>query len=300
MRVLKLASLILLASTWSFACNSDDGGGDGDGDGDSGVGATSGTGASTGAGGTTGTGSTVGDGDGDGDATTHPDCTNTAVATGTPTMIDDFNGDAFPNLVDDSDGRIGTWAHGHWISPAGSDPSLIREAGMGGGPGYLEAECQDEADDQGDYPWCNTEFNPTPETDWEQWASVDLRLALYSATDVNCYDASVFTGIKFKAKSAAEGNSFRIQLGTPDAKPNEGETYQSGELQLGTTEWEEFEVPFSMIAQPSWSSVTAPLDVRGLITISWAVRTVTPQDVDGIVGETLAPYNIQIDDVEFY
>jgi hypothetical protein len=287
MRSLKLASLFLVSGSisMSVACSSDSGSGD---DGDDSVGAqpagdgdvvgdgdvsTGGTGGGTGDGDTGGTG---------GDTVAGGACLSTATATGTPALIDDFeDGD---NLPLESDGRVGQWAHGHWITPAGQDPDFTG--------GYLTAACVEDA-------WCNTAWDMA--NPWGQWASIDLAITLYDAEGVNCYDASVHTGIKFMARGGSADQKLRVQLRTPDANADKGETYQGPEIAL-TTEWAEYSVPFADIKQPSWSTVGLPLNPAQLVSISWVVRTREDQtdDMDMVVGEKLTPYNVQLDDVAFY
>lgn len=283
MRSLKLASLVLLSGSvfTGIACSGSSDEPAGDGDGDTGVGAMSGDGDTPTTGGVPGDGDGSGGvpGDGDGDSA----CLSTAAATaGGEPMIDDFE-DGTAEILE-NDGRVGAWAHGHWITPAGQDPVFDG--------GFLTAECVEDA-------WCNTDWDMA--TPWGQWASIDVGLGLWDANGVNCYDASIYTGIKFKAKSMAADNSLRVQLRTPDANADTGETYQGTEIPL-TTEWADYEVPFSSITQPSWSTVAAPLNPAQLVSISFVVRTREDQldDAMMIVGEKLVPYNIQLDDVAFY
>lgn len=306
MRSLKLATLLLLAGSVSFACSSEEGD-----DGGPSLGASPGTGGSdagsggsdAGSGGTTG-----GDGDGDG-GTQHPGCTNTVTASGTPTMIDNFDHGSFPNFVDDSDGRVGTWEHEYW-NPEGGDrlfqqPEHV-QMGMGGAaPGHMRFACDGSVDEA----WCATDWNAN--TPWGQWADTSTRFTTYSETDVNCYDASQFSGIKFKAKSA-DGSKILIKLNTPEVSTQEasdaGWAYKSKTLTL-PTDWETFEIPFASMVMPEWAvgegAPAGAVPAAGLISMAIVIRSVTDESGKNdagmeTTGEALTSYDVEIDDVEFY
>ncbi len=319
MRSIQLASILLLAGTFTFACSSDDAvtpGGTGGGNstfgsgsstgsgstgnmgGGNGVGASNGSGA-TGAGASTGSGSTGNTGSG------HPGCDTTKVATGTPTMIDDFNHNTYvgenPVFSEDSDGRTGSWEH-EYNDGSGrlTTPPLIAlddASGMGGAsstnPAHLNISCSGA----GDETWCATPWNK--DNAWGQWAAVSTPFAEWSATATNCYDASQFTGIKFKAKSASGEDKILLQLVTPEADAATGAVFKSKALPL-STDWQEFEVPFDSVKMADWVEKIGgnSVNVTGLTSMAFAVRTV--KAVKKPDGESLLPYDISIDDVEFY
>jgi len=300
MRSVKLATLLLLAGSLSFACNSDDGdggdssvsGGDGDGDGTS-TGTTTGTSTGTTTGSTTGT--TTGD-------TMAGGCDNVVASTGVPALIDDFDHGASWNFSDDSDGRVGTWEHEYAVDAAGGRQLTDLEcgdscdnAGMGGGgdltPGYLVAKCDGEE-------WCAG--GAYGEDAWGNWAAVSTPLAAWSETDVNCYDASTFTGIEFKAWSSL-GTKVRLQVIDPNADSEAGITYQSPVITLPATKPDEpQQIAFADMKIPDWvmgqgGDAVNPAALRSL---SFAVRSLSPESDD--MGERIAAYEVNLDDVAFY
>ncbi len=305
MRSLKLASFLLLAGTVTMACSSDGGdGGDGDSDG-GGVGAApgatgGGTPGATGGGTPAGTGSVAGDGDGDGTGgtTASSACTNTVVATGMPAMIDDFESEGFPNFPDDSDGRVGTWEHESW-NPAGGD-RLFQNPVLGedGDNHFMHFSCSGGVDE----PWCDTAWDMA--NPWGQWADTGTRFTTYSETDVNCYDASVFTGIKFKGKSPM-ADKIELKLTTPETATamavQDGWAFKGPTITL-TDAWETYEVPFSAIVTPSWvgdlGGPKGAVPASSLISMAFVVRSV--MDEGSGSGESLMMYDVMIDDVEFY
>ncbi len=297
MREIKLASLLVLGAFTFIACDSDDGDSDDTG---SGVGASTGSGATgagaasgDGTGGSDGDGSGATGGDGDNDTAVPEGCGSLRVVTADGT-IDSFNHGESPAIPDGGEGVLGEWSHGSNQFPAGGGllDFPTEAGGMGGGPAYLEAKCVDGDTDNS--PQCNAAWDSA--SPWAQYASIETLMAPYAEPDLACADASAFTGIKFMGKSP-DGDKLIIQLGTPQSDSMSGETYKSQTLTL-TSEWTEFEVPFSGITQPSWSSITAPLDLKSLQSLAFVVRTVTPQaDPE---GEKLEAYDISIDDVSFY
>lgn len=298
MRSFQLASFLLLAGTVTMACSSTEDPG-GDGDGDSGVGAAPATGgsASTG-GGTPGTGSMTGDGDGDGTGGTASNsaCTNTVVATGMPTMIDDFESEGFPNFPDDADGRVGTWEHEYWNPEGGDrlfqDPVLVE--------GAMNFKCEGGVDEA----WCETAWSA--DNAWGQWADTGTRFTTYSATDVNCYDASVFTGIKFKAQSPL-GDKIQLKLNTPETSTqmasDQGWAFKGPVITL-TADPTEYTVPFSDVKVPDWvageGGPSGAVTANSLISMAFVIRSVTDETEGEVMGESLNKYNVTIDDVEFY
>lgn len=124
----------------------------------------------------------------------------------------------------------------------------------------------------------------------------------YSANEPACYDASLFTGIRFDARSAFGDDLIRIQVNTPETNPDTGEVFISLEYPAGE-EWDGIEIPFSTIVAPSWAvGISGPVDPSELISLSFAVRTVEPQVDDGlmVVGEKLLPYDLELDNIRFY
>src|SRR5690606_13348108 len=122
MREIKLTSLVFLAGLAIAACSSsDDGDDEATGTGGSGVGAMPGTG-----GGTTDPGTGGGTTDpGSGGSTSASTCEGNVVkATGSPALIDDFEGDPADGLPE-NDGRAGEWHFGSYADTSG--PLAVRD-----------------------------------------------------------------------------------------------------------------------------------------------------------------------------
>lgn len=314
MRFSNIATLLLLAGSFTIACNSDDGEGEGVDGGTTTSGGTTTGGTTTGGtttGDTTSGGTTTGDTTSGGSGSS-ADCeaSETSTAGGNP-LIDDFDHGQSWNLSDDSDGRVGTWEHEYWdftgattdrlfSEPECGEPEGCTSDGMGGAsgttPGYLKISCSGE----GDQGWCATAWdsgNP-----WAQWAAVSTRLTSYTADEEdNCYNAAQYTGIKFKARSASGEDKLLLQGIDPSADPTQGWVYKSETISL-TTDWVEYEVPFEGLTMADWigdaGGPSGSVDASSLEAIAFAVRTVTDEMAGA--GESLKPYEIHIDDVSFY
>lgn len=257
------------------------------------------TGNTGGAGNTGGTGTGGGAGSGSGGSDNNPCEGDVTTATGTPTLIDDFSlvssgqggqGGAGSDvgMLPENDGRAGQWAFAHYLNAAGT-------------PAAAENGVLHFSNETADYtvaPW-------DPENPWEQWASATTRFTLW-ADPANCYDASVFTGIKFKASSAsATPDKIRVQFGAPGANPDSGETFNCPEITL-TASLDTYEIPFTDCNIPSWSMIAdKSLPANALESIAFAVRSAEAQSGDNaagmaVTGETLTEWDITIDDLEFY
>ncbi len=255
-----------------------------------------GTGGANGTGATSSTGSTgPGGGDGTGGTADNNPCEGEVkVATGSPALIDDFSavsggeggaGGAGSTVgaLPENDGRFGQWMFSHYLNaagtPAGAENGALHFSSETAG---YEVAAWDSA-------------NP-----WQQWASASTGLQMW-ADPANCYDASVFTGVKFKASSAsATADKIRLQFSAPGANTETGETFNCPEITLTST-LDEYEVAFSTCKIPSWSTATnKDLPVNALETLQFVVRSVEAQSEGAIMGETLTAWDITIDDVEFY
>lgn len=302
MRLLSGLSLVLL-STLS-ACGNDDPPKAGSGGGSS-------TGARAASGGQGGqiaslTGGNGGNGGadamgGDGGSLGDRACTSLVVAEG-PTsglggatasaieLIDDFQADESPWLPL-LDGRDGTWVAADFLTPSSdmntalTDPQIVEEDGNL----FARISCQkgsDEADAA-----CNTAWGSgTP----FQWAA--LSVLFVNGDDTPCYDASVYSGVVFRARSDDSGQKLRLQLNTPSDQREQNNSFNSDELTLGDA-WKTFSIPFSQVKLERGGETVEPSELESL---SFVVRNVAKESDGKLEGESLLPYAIEIDDVSFY
>ncbi len=298
--------LILLSALCSFsfvACGNDDDDGSGN---TGGSGGTDGTGASGNTGGSSnGTG---GEGmGGDGGASGRA-CTSTTVAegildssvggqggapaTGTQ-LIDDFEdvGDDGVAWLREVDGRNGYWVSATFLTPAddmntaATDPEIGDDAGNN----YLVLQCGD-GDDDADAA-CNTAWAMGVPYQWAATSSLFV-----NADGVPCYDASVFDGIQFSARAKEDGEKLRLQFNTPSDMRAQNNSFNSEEIEL-TTEWKTYKVAFDAVKLEEGGTLVNPEELE---SISFVVRNVKDEKDDAVLGESLLPYEIHLDDVAFF
>lgn len=281
MRELKITSLVFLAGLAIAACSSSDGGDD---DNNTGAGG-SGVGNMPGAGGDT-TGSTGGSNTGTGGGSSASACEGEVVtATGTPALIDDFEGDPADGLPE-NDSRAGEWHFGSYTDTAG--PLAVFDDD--GGNKYMRFSMEN----------AGLEVTAWDSADpWGQWAAATTLLQLW-AEPLDCYDAGVHTGIRFKAKSGKGDDKIQLQVNIPGANAEAGETHKSESVMSLGGDWETFEVPFTTIKQPSWVAQKVPFDPSAIHSIAFVVRSVQDEADGEVLGESLLDFDIWIDDVEFY
>ena len=102
-----------------------------------------------------------------------------------------------------------------------------------------------------------------------------------------------------------QGKVCLLNLENVESEPSQGWVFKSPTLTLSATSKEDgdstIEVPFSSIEMPGWvgdvGGPTGAVDPHSLIRMSFEVRSVGQESAD---GEALMPYEIHIDDVEFY
>lgn len=305
MRHFNCLILVSALSSFSFiACGNDD---DDNGSGNTGgTGGTDGTGASgntggTGAGNGTGGNNMGGDG-GDGGRA----CTSTTVAEGTldslgnggapavgTQLIDDFE-----NVGDDGvawlrtvDGRDGYWVSASFLTPAVdmNTPATDPEIGDDSGNSYLVLECADGDDDED--AACNTTWSKTVPFQWAAASSLFI-----NADGVPCYDGSVFDGIQFSARSKVAGDKIRLQFNTPSDMREQNNSFNSEEIEL-TTAWKTYKVSFDEVKLEDGGTLVKPEELE---SISFVVRNVKAEKDGNVLGESLEPYEINLDDVAFF
>lgn len=227
---------------------------------------------------------------------------NVIQATGSNPLIDDFEGEPGQGLPK-NDGRGGYWEFGSHHS----SKYAMATFGNDGGNKYLHFSNDNTAGNAaGDPPLLLPEpWDPT--NPWSQWAMAATLLQEWSDPQ-NCYDASIFEGIRFRAKSGKGDDKIRLLVLIDDE--NRDERTDLGAVHAGpdhtlTSAWQTFEVPFTDITQPSWvvgnlPEYAIPFDPQVMHSIRFAVRSVQPEEEDNTEGESLLPYDIWIDDLEFY
>jgi hypothetical protein len=201
-----------------------------------------------------------------------------------PGVIDDFEGST--GVIYEQSGRAGAWYAYNDMS--GAEQWLV----LHGSPGH--------ASEHALHTWGDA-F-----TDWG--AGVGANLNQPSGTLLKqAYDASMYTGLRFTYRSESRMRLTVHTLGTtPTTDPyteggtcNEtqpsnciGFTVNTGEgdgwVYPAASDWTTIEVPFSVLAQPSWSTVPD--------------RVFEPSTMVSIAFEALkaTPFDFWIDDLTFY
>ncbi len=251
-------------------------GGTGSGGTSSGGSGSGGTGALGGGGSLGGGGATMG--------TVDRSCDSVAVAKGETgagggviELIDDFEGGSF---LSGADSRDGYWVAASFLTPesemntTSTDPTLVDD----GDNKYLSLTCSTD-------PACSTSWDK--ETPY-QWSAASVRFV--NLDGVACYDASIYSGIQFKARGGSAGQKLRVQMNTPGDDRENNNSFNSMEFEL-TEMWADYTVTFADIKLKSGVS----LDAKELESISFVVRNVTRE----ASGESLLPYDIHLDDVQF-
>ncbi len=302
MRHLNRFILVSALCSFSFiACGSDDD------DGSGGSGGTDGTGASGNTGGNgNGTGGNGMGGDGGAGARA---CTSTTVAegmldfggaggeggapaTGTQ-LIDDFEdiGDDGVAWLREVDGRDGYWVSATFLTPAddmntaATDPEIGEDAGNS----YLVLQCGDGDDDA--EAACNTAWAMGVPYQWAATSSLFI-----NGDGVPCYDASVFEGIQFSARAKEDGEMLRLQFNTPSDMRAQNKSFNSEEIEL-TTEWKTYKVAFDEVKLEEGGKLVNPEELE---SISFVVRNVKDEKDGAVLGESLLPYEIHLDNVAFF
>jgi hypothetical protein len=236
-------------------------------------------------------------------------------------MIDDFDhGESWNFPAGASDGRVGTWEHRGFDASAYPGASVNKlytlycgetsdescgDSGMGGSageitPGSLVFKC--EASDD----WCNTPWDSSRA--YGQYANLEVSFVPYNAAAdglVDCYNAleGGFTGIKFDIRSST-ATSVLPQLSDPTKPIGTDPLNFRGPKVDTTAEFKTVEIPFADFKTPDWASID--VSQRGLAVDAASLRSLAlivnpkPESGDGVMGESVQPYNIEIDNVSFY
>jgi hypothetical protein len=330
MRKLIIAPLALLASVaLIIACDSDN-------DPDDSNNGESGDGSATDGDGVDGDGDADSDGDADGGSgecvptvneggaqyPSSEECASVILSTGCPALIDDFDHGASWNFPEGSDKRVGTWEHRGYdpsIYVAGGAPGNVKydlycgdtsaescsNMGMGGAagtltPGSLVFKCEAEDD------WCNTAWDSTKP--YGQYANLEVTFVPFNETAgtfVDCYNAleGGFTGIQFDIKSPTN-SSVLPELKDPSKSLTTEPLVFRAQAVNATAEFQTVKLAFADFKSPDYASYDVaqrglPVDGASLQSFALIVNP-TRESGDGVEGESLPPYNIEIDNVTFY
>ncbi|MCH2108775.1 MAG: hypothetical protein MK135_05565, partial [Polyangiaceae bacterium] len=196
----------------------------------------------------------------------------------TETLIDDFESGGFP-MVPERDNRMGEWTYSHH---EGVEALLLS---TDGGNSFVSVSCSTDSH-------CSTA--PDESTPW-QWAEVKFNLS----NPPDCYSPSGYEGIRFKVRSGTGSGQFRLLGINVDANPEFGETYRTPDYDL-SDQWETYEVPWYEFQAPVWAGIPSEFHVDTMQSIVFEIRNGEAFNGDFGEGWDLQPYDLQIDDVEFY
>jgi hypothetical protein len=214
-----------------------------------------------------------------------PNCKSNVVALGTSPVIDDFE-DSDPNL-EPNEGRLGFWVHlrsGQLLTTGGLPASIVTESGSTfmrisglGIPAMTE------------YAWANVKS--------------DLKGIGTSGMPMSCvYDASVYSGIKFRARGVQVRVSLEMDLdvpasntyGAPGActRPDPAACYDRHTAVVPlTSSWGAYTLYWEDLAQVGYTDWHPAFDPTRLLGIYFEVVAAS--------GGSIPAYQIDIDDVEF-
>jgi hypothetical protein len=231
-------------------------------------------------GGTSGSGGTGGTGGSDIDAaadTSSADaapasmyCMSSAVGTGSPALLDDFE-DGNP-LLPTNDGRVGEWSFSKSATavtmPAAGGPLTPVEGGTGGPTSKA------------------VHISGTDPMGW----GADITATIVANEGTGCYDASAYTGIKVSIKGRAGAKVFLIaRVATIRAMDSTAGHYRK-EYTLSAS-WQEVTLRWADFG-PSWGTPPDPKVVNPRELYALAVATAPGEG--GQVGE----FDIWLDSVE--
>jgi hypothetical protein len=212
-------------------------------------GSSSGSGGTTASGGAWGTGGTI---TGTGGTTTSGTCASTAHATGTPGLIDDFEG-AVLSAIPANDGRVGGW----WLSA---------------GPGSTTTPAANAL------PTSATGGNPGKAVHVSGTAAGwGLGLSVALAPTGSCYDASAYAnGVKADMKGT--GSVWITVLTEPVAALPEGQRNHYKKQIALSASWTSVTAGFSELTQPGGWGGVVPFDATEIIGVEFDV--LEPGNVD--------------------
>ena len=235
------------------------------------------TGGTSGSGGSTGTGGTGGGGvDASADsasADTAPAsmyCMSSAVGTGSPALLDDFE-DGNP-LLPANDGRVGEWSFSKSASavtvPAAGGPLTPVEGGTGGP---------------------TTKAVHISGTDATGWGG-DITATIVAAEGTGCYDASAYTGIKLSLKGRPGAKVF-LYARTATIRAMDSTAGHYRKEHILTANWQEVTLKWADF-DPSWGTPPEPklVNPREL----YAIAVQTSPGAAAAVGE----FDVWVDSVE--
>ena len=195
-------------------------------------------------------------------------------------LVDDFESSSTSTLPE-TDGRNGYWIDSNWMTPSDANAQagdLDLTIDSDENDSYMRLVC--EGDDA-----CNTDWS---KDEPYQWAGATAFFV--QDEGVACYDAKVYLGIKFRARSASAGQKLRVQFSTPGDHRENRDTFTSKEIVL-SKQWITRTIWFREALLQGGERV----DSSELESVSFVVQNleILPE------GQRLLPYDIHIDDVFF-